>query len=112
MNTLYYTPEHRYFSSLFDARFMGQPKNLVESWLAAEHAAGRSRTQAVKELNKACDARYRLNRTYEWQRGVREVPPRAMQHMIRVSLRYVLQTEGIGEELTRATVKRIADRLS
>ncbi len=95
------------------AQRMAAPKNLVECWLAAEHTSGKNRAEALRNLNKACGTRYAANRTYEWQHGVRELPPKPRAYMIRMALRYILALSGLdSERLSPSDLKRLVDRLA
>jgi hypothetical protein len=85
-------------------------KNLVENWVAAEAAAGRNRTEALKRLNASCQTRYRLNRTYEWEHKTVEIPPTPRDYMVRVALPHVLAEIGI--KLSAADLRKLADHLS
>lgn len=88
-------------------------KTLIESWLAAEYAAGRNKTEATAALSKATKMRYTLHRVLEWEKGERDVPAKARQHMIRVALRQVLETAGVNvDRLSEAEIRKLADRLS
>jgi hypothetical protein len=110
-----YTPAGRHIQphrSAWYARRM-TTKTLVESWLAAEYAAGKNKTEATAELNKATGMRYTLHRVLEWEKSEREVPARPRNHMIRVALRQVLETGGVDvERLSAAEIRKLADRLS
>jgi hypothetical protein len=88
-------------------------KTLIESWLAAEYAAGRTKTEATAALNKATGMRYNLTRILQWEKGERDVPAKARRHLIRVALRHVLETAGVDVGgLSAAELRKIADRLS
>ena len=114
MDTKQYTPDQA-------GRHSGQPawyarlmaKTLVESWLAAEYAAGKNKTEATAALNKATGMRYTLHRVLEWEKGDREVPAKARNHMTRTALRHVLETAGVDvARLSAAEIRKLADRLS
>ncbi len=88
-------------------------KTLIESWLAAEYATGKNKTEATAALNKATGKCYTLHRVLEWEKGQRDVPGTVRNHMIRVALRQVLETAGIDVgRLSAAEIRKIADRLS
>jgi hypothetical protein len=88
-------------------------KTLVDSWLAAELASGKTKSEAMRALNKACDTAYTLSRIGDWVNGKLAVPVKARPYMLRVALAYVLEDEGISANaLTTAKIKRIAERLS
>lgn len=88
-------------------------KTLIESWLASEYAAGKNKTEATAALNKATGMRYTLTRVLQWEKGERDVPAKARQHMIRVALRQVLETGGVDvNRLSAAEIRKLADRLS
>lgn len=113
MEHAHYTPGRPNATALWYTRRMANSKNLVESWIAAEAAAGRNRTDALKALNKACDSQYRLNRTYEWQHKVAEIPPTPRDYMLRVALGHVLESSGIvPKPLSLAEARKLSDRLS
>ena len=88
-------------------------KTLIESWLAAEFAAGKNKTEATAALSKATGMHYYLSRVLDWEKGERDVPAKARQYMIRVALRHVLETGGVDVSgLSDSQIKKIADRLS
>lgn len=88
-------------------------KTLIESWLAAERAAGMNKTEATAALNSATGMHYTVHRVLEWEKSDRGVPAKARNHMVRVALRHVLETAGVNVgTLSAAEMRKIADRLS
>lgn len=85
--------------------------NLIQSWLAAEAAQGRNKTDATAALNKATGMRYTLHRILEWERGDRELPGKVRRYMIGVVLPDVLAGAGV-ETLSAAKLRKIAQALS
>ena len=113
MDKAHYTPGRSNVPAFCYTRRMANSKNLVESWIAAEAAAGRNRTDALKALNKACGSQYRINRTYEWQHKTVDIPPTPRDYMLRVALAHVLETGGLSNKaLSPAEIRKLADRLS
>lgn len=110
-----YTPARRHDQPnrpTWYARYMAT-KTLIESWLAAEYATGKNKTEATAALNKATGMRYTLHRVLEWEKGERDVPGKARSYMMRVALRQVLATGGLDpSNLSDAQIKKLADRLS
>lgn len=113
MDKAHYTPGRSNVPAFCYTRRMANSKNLVESWIAAEAAAGRNRTDALKALNKACETQYRINRTYEWQHKTVEIPPTPRDYMLRVALGHVLETcDLLAKPPSPADLRKLADRLS
>lgn len=113
MDKTHYTPRRPNVPAVWYTRRMTISKNLVESWVAAEAAAGRNRTEALQALNKACKTHYRMNRTYEWQHKTVEIPPTPRDHMVRVAMPHVLETAGVDVgRLSAAEIRKLAERLS
>jgi hypothetical protein len=87
--------------------------NLVESWLAAERAAGKTKTQAVADLNAECQSDYSLTRIGEWANEKRPFPNRVRRIMLRIALPYVLKKHNIDTRSLRGdTLSRLIDELS
>jgi hypothetical protein len=89
-------------------------KSLIESWLAAEYAAGKNKTEATTALSKATGMRYTLHRVLEWEKGERDVPAKARRHMLRVALPLVLEDLASVDagSLSASVIRKLADRLS
>lgn len=88
--------------------------SLVASWLAAELAAGKNKTEAVRDLNEACGTKYQLPRINEWlEQSERSAPSKVRRHMLSSALPYVLSSEGLDVGLLAgAKLLRVVDRLS
>ena len=114
MDKTHYTPHGRHSQPAplaWYARAMS--KTLIETWLAAEYAAGKNKTEATAALNKATGKRYTLHRVLEWEKEERDVPAAARAHMLRVALPAILEASGLStKDLTPSALRRLADRLS
>ena len=85
--------------------------NLIETWLAVELAVpGRTRADALIELNAECGTNYRHSELSRWMRGVRRPSEDALRYMRHVAIGKVLRDEGV-TELTDEQLDRIADRM-
>lgn len=89
------------------------PPSLVRSWLEMELLIpGRTRANALEDLNEEFSTGYTHSRLNEWLRGDRE-PERAVRnYMLRSVIQRVLAQNSAGVTLTDAQLDRIADHLS
>lgn len=88
------------------------PSSLVRSWLEMELSVpGRTRADALRDLNAEFSGTYTNSRLNEWLRGDRAPDHKVRQYMLRCVLERVLRQEGI-EGLSDKQLDRMADSLS
>lgn len=80
---------------------------LVKTWLSLLADQGKSKADALRELNKKLGTNYQSNHLSRWERGERAPAPDARVEMMRLVLPHVLREHG-GEQ---ADVKAAMEKL-
>lgn len=87
--------------------------SLIDSWLAVELIPGKTKADALREMNAALGTQYRSNRLYEWLTGKRPIPDPVRDYMMRVSIEHVLYRNGVPAlSLSDAQAEKIVDDLT
>lgn len=85
---------------------------LPNSWLAVELCVpGRTRADALRDMNRVLRTQYKSNRLSEWVNGKRPIPDPVRDYMMRIAIEWVLNQEGI-EGLSDEQLDRIVERLT
>jgi hypothetical protein len=85
---------------------------LVQSWLDTELIPGRTKADALRDLNRVLGTRYQSNRLYEWISGARSIPDPVRDYMMRIAIEMVLYRNGVPAlSLSDAQAERIVDEL-
>ncbi len=85
---------------------------LVQSWLDVELIPGRTKADALRDLNQSLGTQYKSNRLYEWISGSRPIPDAVRDYMMRVAIEHVLYRNGVPAlSLSDAQAERIVDEL-
>ena len=90
-------------------------KTVVHYWIEFKIAEGKSKAEAMRELNKALSTRYIQSRLYDWLNGPRS-PERATRiYMLTECLPHILAENGFSEfagKLTKKQCRALAEALA
>lgn len=86
------------------------PKRLIDIWLMAEAAEGRSPAQAFARLNAAINRKHDYRRAWEWRTGRRHIPTPARRYIVGAALPYALKCVGV--KLTDNRLQELAEMIA
>ena len=84
-------------------------RRLVESWIEAERAQGRSLADAIRFLNQVLGSKVTHSRVSEWRRGIYVPTPAATSLMLIETLPWALRQAGL--QTSPAEIAKLKDLL-